>query len=559
MIYLKDENESFTLIGSENTDFLYKIMEQLEVFVEGYKYSPKYRAGIWDGKKKFYSIKQGMVQIPKGLVPNILKFIKDSNFEFEYEKTDLHSNIKVTKEEFKEFIETLNIPFSPYDYQIEMAVDVINRKRLFCRAATGSGKSLSIYLILRYMFAMNLKSVLIVPTISLTLQMKQDFIDYGWKEAEELVHIIGGDFVIKHFDKQVTISTWQSLQRNTHLFDSVDCIIVDEAHLAKADVISDIIIPSAYNSPFRIGLSGTPPRNSTDKLTTLGALGPIKTYITAQGLIDKGLATPVIINSLFFNYTEEDKAIVRNFKSYQDEDAFICSHFERNLKVSNIAKKLSDKGNVLLLIDKIKHGQSLLTNILYQKLGKRNILVTSFSPKYLEEEVLPFINQDIFFCYNGKLEEKHRKNLIKVLKDDYSIFLNKFIELESQKVFWISGAISGEQREYIRKFLETDVGIIIIGTFSTLSTGVNFKNLHHIILGSSTKSFIRLNQTIGRGMRKHESKNRVNVWDIVDDFSTKGKNGKKKNINFTLRHFNERLIEYIDNEYPINEKEIQIS
>jgi superfamily II DNA or RNA helicase len=557
LIYIQDKNESWTAITSENKEFLYKIMEQLEVFVDGYKFTPQFRAGIWDGKKKFYTVQSGYLIIAKGLIPNILKFIKDNGQEYTYDKQELYPDVKVTPEEFEDFILSLNLPFQPYDYQKQIAIDSINRRRLVARAATSAGKSMAIYLIVRFMYSKGIKVVLIVPTISLTLQMKGDFLDYGWTEANDEVHLIGGEFNIKHFDKPVTISTWQSLQRNTHLFDTVGCVIVDESHKAKAEVIADVIVPSAEQSPFRIGLTGTPPRNAVDKLTVLGALGPVKTYITAQGLIDRGLATPVKINTLFLNYSEEDRKIVANFKKYQDEESFITTHKSRNLKVSQIANKLSTKGNTLLLIDKIAHGKELLSNILYYKLGKRTIIISGFGPKAIQDEIDPYIGLDVLFCYNGKLEEKAVKNLIKVLGDDYSTFKQKFIELETQKVFWISGAISGSQREYIRHFLETTTGIIIVATYSTTSTGSNFKNLHNIILGSSTKSFIRLNQTIGRGMRKHSSKEKVEIFDIVDDLSLKNKRGTKKE-NFILRHFNERLTEYLDSEYPIKEIEIQL-
>lgn len=554
MVYLKDENESFTLIKSENTELIYEIMAQLEVFMEGYKFTPQFRAGIWDGKKKFYTTQGGCLKIPKGLVPNILKHFKDKDIPFDYDRIDKFKELRITKEKFIEFTKTLNIPFEPYDYQIQAALDSINTKRLLIRAATGSGKSLIIYLIFRYLLAHDLKCVLIVPTISLTLQMKQDFIDYGWKDAEHIVHLIGGENTVKNFDKPITVSTWQSLYKNPHLFDVIDCIIIDESHKAKSDSLADIILPSSFNSSFKIGLTGTPPRNAVDKLTLLGALGPVKTYITTQGLIERGLGTPVIINTLFLNYPEEDRRIVSNFKDYQKEDAFICSHLTRNLKVSNIAKRLSEKGNVLMLFDKIAHGKMLVQNLLYYKLGKRSILVDSFTPKSIQDNIEPNINLDVYFCYNSNLDEKAKKNLMKILGDDYNIFMSKFIELEKLKIFFVHGGVSGTDREDIRNYLETDTGIIIVASFGTTSTGVNFRNLHNIILASSTKSFIRLNQTIGRGMRKHESKDKINIWDIVDDLSTKTKRSSKQN--FVLKHFNERLVEYLDNEYPIREKEI---
>lgn len=104
--------------------------------------------------------------------------------------------------------------------------------------------------------------------------------------------------------------------------------------------------------------------------------------------------------------------------------------------------------------------------------------------------------------------------------------------------------------------IELNKGTQIIASSATTSVGVNFKNLHHIVLASSTKSFIRLNQTIGRGMRKHDSKSVVQIWDIIDDISYKTPRSKKDN--YALVHSYERIEIYRDNGYPIKEKELNI-
>ncbi len=129
------------------------------------------------------------------------------------------------------------------------------------------------------------------------------------------------------------------------------------------------------------------------------------------------------------------------------------------------------------------------------------------------------------------------------------------IELNRYSIYFIRGDVSGEDRNKIRGLLENDTNGILIATVGTVSTGVNIKKLHCIILASSTKSSIRLNQSIGRGMRLHEEKNKMYLVDIVDDFSTK-KNGKVRNKNYVLKHSEERLNEYFEHGYPIIEKEI---
>ena len=104
-------------------------------------------------------------------------------------------------------------------------------------------------------------------------------------------------------------------------------------------------------------------------------------------------------------------------------------------------------------------------------------------------------------------------------------------------------------------------GAVVFASFGTMSTGVSIRRIHHIILASSTKSPVRLQQTIGRGMRKLETKEWVKIWDFVDDFSRKNKNGKviEGSRNHALKHSEERLSLYLDNGYPISDLEINLS
>jgi len=80
-----DWNESYSIIGfkdhSENDaiELRIKLMEDLSVFVDGYKFSPKFRAGIWDGKKYYFKMTKDMsMQIPKGLAETISKRYKEN-------------------------------------------------------------------------------------------------------------------------------------------------------------------------------------------------------------------------------------------------------------------------------------------------------------------------------------------------------------------------------------------------------------------------------------------------------------------------------------------------
>lgn len=76
------------------------------------------------------------------------------------------------------------------------------------------------------------------------------------------------------------------------------------------------------------------------------------------------------------------------------------------------------------------------------------------------------------------------------------------------------------------------------------STGINIRNLHNIIFASPSKSRVRNLQSIGRGLRQSEGKEKAVLYDIADDLRY------KKHINFTLKHFIERTKLYNEEQFP---------
>lgn len=102
--------------------------------------------------------------------------------------------------------------------------------------------------------------------------------------------------------------------------------------------------------------------------------------------------------------------------------------------------------------------------------------------------------------------------------------------------FLVHGDIDTEDREQVRQLLEqTNCGVAVC-SYKTFGTGINVKNLHHIIFASPTKSRVSLLQAIGRVLRLHSSKTKAYIWDVADDMRW-----KKTWINHTMRHLKERI------------------
>ncbi len=82
-----------------------------------------------------------------------------------------------------------------------------------------------------------------------------------------------------------------------------------------------------------------------------------------------------------------------------------------------------------------------------------------------------------------------------------------------------------------------------MASFGTFSTGINIRNLHNVVFASPSKSRIRNLQSIGRGLRKSDTKDSATLFDIADDMTWKSKK------NYTLLHFIERIKVYNEEQF----------
>ena len=133
-----------------------------------------------------------------------------------------------------------------------------------------------------------------------------------------------------------------------------------------------------------------------------------------------------------------------------------------------------------------------------------------------------------------QLVEKHGKNLHQIIQEKAA---------EGRKIFYIFGGVETEEREKARAIVENENDAIIVASYGTFSTGINIKNLHNIIFASPSKSRIRNLQSIGRGLRLGDNKINATLYDISDDLTYKSKE------NFTLKHFQERINIYTEEEF----------
>ena len=134
---------------------------------------------------------------------------------------------------------------------------------------------------------------------------------------------------------------------------------------------------------------------------------------------------------------------------------------------------------------------------------------------------------ELDFIYNNNFRNNVIENICNKFNNNSLILVNhlahgenlynKLVTLKDKQVFFVKGEVEVETRDKIKKIMETNSNVICIAMTSIFSTGINIKNIHMIMFASGGKSFIRTIQSIGRGLRLHESKDKLLIIDLCDD------------------------------------------
>jgi superfamily II DNA or RNA helicase len=130
-------------------------------------------------------------------------------------------------------------------------------------------------------------------------------------------------------------------------------------------------------------------------------------------------------------------------------------------------------------------------------------------------------------------------------------------EYKDRPVKVITGDVKSKLREDIRLSIENEEGVLLLATYQTCAAGVNIPKLHDVFLFADSKSRIKVLQSIGRGLRTHKTKNKVIVYDIIDDLSYVKRTGNIKK-NYCLDHFDERYNYYKEQRFPTIKRDIKI-
>jgi len=468
-----------------------KLVDKFKYEIPGAKYQPSVRLGRWDGKVPFFNL-GGTTYI--NLLPDILPLLDGWGYDVEIDDVREYSTVfefaTVTESSFAHINwptghPVAGTPIVLRDYQIEIINKFLENPQCIQEVATGAGKTL-ITAALSASVQNYGRSIVIVPSKDLVRQTEADYKNMGLD-----VGVLFGDR--KEYTRTHTICTWQSLNAllkdtknyeadvTIHEFiEGVVCVMVDEAHSAKADALKTLLTTIFARIPIRWGLTGTVPKEDYAFQALHCCIGPVVGRLSASELQEAGHLANCHVNIVqLVDHVE--------YKDYQQELKYLTTNVDRIAHIAQLVDRIKESGNTLILVDRLECGKLLQTE-----------LSTMFS--------LLTDKPDVIFV-SGNTKSKDRK-------DEYDE-------------------------------IATSTNKVIIATYGVAAVGINIPRIFNLVLFEPGKSFVRVIQSIGRGIRKAQDKDHVEIWDITSS------------CKFAKRHLTKRKQFYKEAQYPFSLEKLE--
>ena len=447
------------------------------------RFRPAYKLGRWDGTVSFFGL-GGTTYL--SMLPQVLEYLESKNYYIEVE--DLRNPINLDFPEISmDFWGNTTWPLGHRfagdpirlrEDQVEVVNMFLKNPQCMQEIATGFGKTITTATLSKICEKYG-RTITIVPNKDLVTQTEEDFVNCGLD-----VGVYFGDR--KDLGKTHTICTWQSLNildkkslnsrdekellTLAEMLDGVQTVMVDEVHMAKADVLKKLLTHNLANAPIRWGLTGTIPKADHEYQALRASLGDVVNRIKTHELQEAGVLSNCHVNIV-------QTAEWKEFGSYAEELKYLVTDEIRITYVADLIKKVSETGNTLVLVNRIDSGKML-------------------------------------------------------------------VEMIPDAVF-ISGEVKGKDRKEEYKEHATSNKRITVATYGVAAVGINIPRIFNMVLLEPGKSFVRVIQSIGRGVRKADDKDFVQIWDITA--STK----------YAKRHLTERKRFYKEAKFPYNIEKVK--
>lgn len=270
-------------------------------------------------------------------------------------------------------------------------------------------------------------------------------------------------------------------------------IVVSNCHGAKGPELRSLLIDHGKHIPHRIGVTGTLPKEEVDSMLVHVALGPVRYNITAAELIERGvLAKPDI------SVIQIQENLTAQYEQYVEGITIGKPVPYNQFKKEYFPDYPSEKDYLIKNTSRMQWMADYITAHADMHPTHNTLCLVSSIP--LARKMATMIPNSIIVNGQDVKDPKKRKEIYRLFK--------------------------------------TNDGLRVIATVHIAGTGINIPRIHHLVSIDIGKSFIRVIQSIGRGLRKAKGKDSVKISDICSD------------LNASTEHLRLRKQYYKEAQYP---------
>ena len=119
-----------------------------------------------------------------------------------------------------------------------------------------------------------------------------------------------------------------------------------------------------------------------------------------------------------------------------------------------------------------------------------------------------------------------------------TVMIGKDGNMRTSKALFVKGDVKLKDRKNAYDEINEGTNHVVIATYGVAAVGINIPRIFNLVLIEPGKSFVRVIQSIGRGVRKAKDKDFVQIWDLTST------------CKFAKRHLTQRKKFYKEAQYP---------
>ena len=168
-----------------------------------------------------------------------------------------------------------------------------------------------------------------------------------------------------------------------------------------------------------------------------------------------------------------------------------------------------------------------------------NVVQLIDTPVYndYQSELKYLVTNDNRLSYIGSLLNKVKESGNTLILVDRISAGEKLQELIPGSTF-VKGDVKLKDRKEAYDEINEGTNHVVIATYGVAAVGINIPRIFNLVLIEPGKSFVRVIQSIGRGVRKAKDKDFVQIWDLTST------------CKFAKRHLTQRKKFYKEAQYP---------